>query len=427
MFVFNLTSKHLHYLAFERPISCSEILLYRTSARPKEVSLAAFTSWVTITSHLLFSTNVLHCLLGLCSSFSLSHYLLNIQIPLSCLLFLVKHHNILLFEFLTPSWSLSMSTWLLLSLLQVQPSRDCHTQQVSHHLSRSPALNSFLSFNSQRQTFQAIVIIITPEENRDLMFGTASKLSCWNTSGLPSLDICFGVSYVSWICKLAPNWWMLFFHVVSYGKFSLKVLKPQTGWMEYFFSGPVLPDEPMPATLPGISSPSSSQSMRFGNELDQSWHVLVFYSCQQTFEGTNSHSFPRELSAAQGVSSTEWPLLQKAYFLTQLFFLGCCHLSVLFPGSRPGSCAKPKFADRADPLFFTLITQPVWCAYRVLTLQMHQGKGYSFVHFYGDDFVSFTLLPYWFILRSLIHVIILESKKRLCCFTSNHLGCTWSE
>lgn len=31
---------------------------------------------------------------------------------------------------------------------------------------------------------------------------------------LPSLDIWFGVSYVWCICKLAPNWWVIFFHVV---------------------------------------------------------------------------------------------------------------------------------------------------------------------------------------------------------------------
>lgn len=98
-----------------------------------------------------------------------------------------------------------MSIWLFFSLLQDQPSKDYPTQ-VSQPLRRSPTLNSLLSFNSHRQAFQAIVIMITPEENGDLMFGMASKLSCWNTAGLPSLDICFGVSYVSWICKLAPNW-----------------------------------------------------------------------------------------------------------------------------------------------------------------------------------------------------------------------------
>lgn len=162
MFVFCLTSKHLHHLAFEGPISCPEILLFRMSTRPKEVSLTAFLGWVTITSHLLFPTNLLHSLLGLLSSFHLPHYIINIQISLSCLLFLMENHNILLFEFLTPSWSLSMITQLLFSLFQVRPSKENHTQQMSHHLSRSPTLNSFLSFNSHRQTFQAIVIIITP-------------------------------------------------------------------------------------------------------------------------------------------------------------------------------------------------------------------------------------------------------------------------
>lgn len=82
MFVLHLTSKHLHHLAFEGPISCSEMLLYRISTRSKEVSSAVFTSWVTMTSHLLFPTKVFHGLLGLCSSFSLPHYLINIQIPL---------------------------------------------------------------------------------------------------------------------------------------------------------------------------------------------------------------------------------------------------------------------------------------------------------------------------------------------------------
>lgn len=112
MSVFHLTSKHLHHLAFEGPISYSEILFYRISTRPKR---DLFTSWVIITSHLLIPTTVFHCLLGLCFSFSLLHYLINIQIPVSHILFLIKHHHILLFEFLTSSWSLSVSTRLFFS------------------------------------------------------------------------------------------------------------------------------------------------------------------------------------------------------------------------------------------------------------------------------------------------------------------------
>lgn len=109
---------------------------------------------------------VFHCLLGLCSCFSLPHYLINIQIPLSCLLSLMKHHNILVFGFL-PELKLKYEQWAgFFSLLQGHPSKDHRTQQVSHHLSRSATLNSFLSFESHRQTFQAIVIINTPEENR---------------------------------------------------------------------------------------------------------------------------------------------------------------------------------------------------------------------------------------------------------------------
>lgn len=173
-----------------------------------------------------------------------------------------------------------------------------------------------------------------------------------------------------------------FSRVVSYGKFSLQVLTPQPGWMEYFFSGSMLPDEPMPATLPGISSPPSSQPMRFVNELDQFWHVLVFYSCQQTFKGTNSHSFlsPGALTCPRGQQYWVATFPKKPVSFPSCFYWAGCHLSVLFPGSGLGSCAKPEFADRAGPLFFTtLISQPVWCAYRVLTLQMHQGKGFSFV------------------------------------------------
>lgn len=147
--------------------------------------------------------------------------------------------------------------------------------------------------------------------------------------------------------------------------------------MEYFFSGRMLPDEPMPAILPGIPSPPSSQSMRFVNELDQFWHVLVFYSCQKTFEGTD---FPGSSHMLKGSAELSGHFSKKPVSLPSCFYWAGCHLSVLFPGSELGSCAKPEFADRAGSLFFTtLISQPVWCAYRILTLQMHQGKGYSSV------------------------------------------------
>lgn len=53
---------------------------------------------------------VFHCLLGLCSCFSPPHYLINIQIPLSCLLSLMKHHNILVFGFL-PELKLKYEQW----------------------------------------------------------------------------------------------------------------------------------------------------------------------------------------------------------------------------------------------------------------------------------------------------------------------------
>lgn len=122
---------------------------------------------------------------------------------------------------------------------------------------------------------------------------------------LPSLDICFEVPYACCTSKSAPNWWVIFFHAVSDGKFcSLKVLTPQPGFTEYFFccliSLPVA-CVPSPATLLRCKPTFLTVHEGF-NRLNQFCHVFSF--CQQTFQSTSFYSFHQELLHAQGVSRT---------------------------------------------------------------------------------------------------------------------------
>lgn len=91
-------------------------------------------------------------------------------------------------------------------------------------------------------------------------------------------------------------------------------------------------------------------------------------------------AFSRSSHMPRGSAVLSGHFCKKPLSLPSCFYWADWHLSVLYLGSGPGSCAEPVCADRAGPLFFTtLISQPVWCACRLLTLPMHQGKGYSFV------------------------------------------------
>lgn len=210
----------------------------------------------------------------------------------------------------------------------------------------------------------------------------ARKLSCWNTAGLPSLDICFGVPYVSWICKLAPNWWMLFFHVVSYGKFSLKVLTPQPGWMEYFFSGHRLPDVPAPATLPGISSPPSSQSMRFVNELDQVWHVLVSVSfLPANFGGHRRPQLSAGVLTCPGGQQYWVATSAKSLFPYPVVFTGLIGISQCFIQAQGWAVVLSQSVLTGQVPCSLLHSSVSLCDVLIdyFTLPMHQGKGYSFV------------------------------------------------
>lgn len=73
--------------------------------------------------------------------------------------------------------------------------------------------------------------------------------------------------------------------------------------------------------------------------------------------------------------------------LPSCFYWADFHLSVLYPGSGLGSCAKPECADRAGPLFFTTpISQPVWCAY-ILHCKCTKARATLLFHFCGDNFI----------------------------------------